>query len=420
MSSPSLPDPLALPAASIAIHLDLVGGIAGDMFVAAMLDAIPSLAAPVLAALAQVQPAGASVPALTATSQGGLRAARFGLDAGSRAPRNLAIAAPAADGTSYPALRGIVERAPLDEGTRHEALALLAALAEAEAGVHGIAIEHVHFHELADWDSLLDIVAAGAIAARLRGAQWSASPPPLGGGTVRTAHGVLPVPAPATTRLLLGVPCRDDGIRGERVTPTGAAILRHLVPLANFEGRHAAGRLLATGLGAGTQAARRRPQRHPRAGVRDDGGAEGDTVATIDFDIDDMTGEEIAFAADRLRATAGVIDVSVGTRAGKKGRTLSDFRLLVAPPAVEDVVRACFAQTSTLGVRVGEVRRHVLRRAEVEAAIEGATVGVKLAQRPDGARTAKAEHDEVAEATSLARRRAVRARAERAALEGDE
>ncbi len=203
-------------------------------------------------------------------------------------------------------------------------------------------------------------------------------------------------------------------------TPTGAAILRHLVPLANFEGQHAAGRLLATGLGAGTRQLAGVPNVTRALVFATTAGAEGDTVATIDFDIDDMTGEEIAFAADRLRATAGVIDVSVGTRAGKKGRTLSDFRLLVAPPAVEDAVRACFAQTSTLGVRVGEVRRHVLRRAEVEAAIEGATVGVKLAQRPDGARTAKAEHDHVAEATSLARRRAVRARAERAALEGDE
>ena len=420
MSSPSLPDPLALPAASLAIHLDLVGGIAGDMFVAAMLDAIPSLASPVFAALAQVRPEGAPVPALAAASQGGLRAARFGLDAGSRAPRNLAIAAPASDGTSYPALRGIVERALLDEGTRHEALALLASLADAEAGVHGIAIEHVHFHELADWDSLLDIVAAGAIAARLRGAQWSASPPPLGGGTVRTAHGMLPVPAPATTRLLLGVPCRDDGIRGERVTPTGAAILRHLVPLANFEGRRAAGRLLATGLGAGTRQLAGVPNVTRALVFATTPGTGADTVATVDFDIDDMTGEEIAFAADRLRATAGVIDVSVGTRAGKKGRPLSDFRLLVAPQAIDEVARACFAQTSTLGLRVGEARRHVLRRADVEAAVGGATVGVKLAQRPDGARTAKAEHDDVAAGSSLARRRAARARAEGAALGGDE
>ena len=137
--------------------------------------------------------------------------------------------------------------------TREHALSLLALLADAEAQVHGIPVDEVHFHELADWDSLLDVVAAGCIAGWLAGARWTATSLPLGGGTVRTAHGVLPVPAPATSRLLTGYPWHDDGIAGERVTPTGAAILRHLVPAAACAARRDAGRLLFAGCGAGTR-----------------------------------------------------------------------------------------------------------------------------------------------------------------------
>ena len=130
---------------------------------------------------------------------------------------------------------------------------LLELLADAEARVHGTTIDAVHFHELADWDSLMDVVAAGSIAAQLDGAHWTASALPLGGGTVHTAHGRLPVPAPATSVLLTGYPWQDDGIAGERVTPTGAAILRHLVPPARCAARRQGGRLICVGSGAGTR-----------------------------------------------------------------------------------------------------------------------------------------------------------------------
>ena len=112
-------------------------------------------------------------------------------------------------------------------------------------------VDEVHFHEIGDWDSLMDVMAAGSIAAALEGARWSVSALPRGGGLVRTRHGLLPVPAPATARLLDGFTWRDDGIGGERVTPTGAAILRHLVGAAAARG--VVGRLQGTGTGAGTR-----------------------------------------------------------------------------------------------------------------------------------------------------------------------
>ena len=401
------------PPDALAIHLDLVGGISGDMFIAAMIDALPALAQPVLAELAAVQPSGAAVPAFVTATSGGLRAQRFGV-ASAGTPSH-----PHA-GTAYRSLRKRIADAPLSAPTRTHALALLALLADAEAHVHGIAVDDVHFHELADWDSLLDLVAAGCIAGALDGARWSASAPPLGGGTVRTAHGRLPVPAPATSRLLEGYPWQDDGTAGERVTPTGAAILRHLVAATACGTRRETGRLLATGCGAGT---RELPgvANIVRALVFERVDApESDAVVVIEFDVDDMTGEEIAGAADHLRAVAGVLDVSIGTRSGKKGRPLADFRLLVAPIAVDGVARACFAETSTLGLRLRDERRRVLTRNEVPAAVGDATIGVKVAQRPGGVRTAKAAHDDVAAAPALGTRRRVRAAAEERALASDD
>jgi len=421
MSFPSSADgaPPALAPASLAIHLDLVGGIAGDMFVAAMVDALPALEAPILRELALVQPRGVSSPTFTLTSSAGLRARRFG------APPYAAVApttglrartAPSARaGTSYHALRAELVSAPLSDGTRRHALALLQLLAEAEAAVHGTSLDDVHFHELADWDSRMDLVAAGCIAALLEGAQWSASSLPLGGGTAQTAHGALPVPAPATSALLVGYAWHDDGVPGERVTPTGAAIVRHLVRPDACGAARGSGRLRAVGNGAGTRVLPGRPNLLRALVMEATGDALAtpdpamrgmDAIALIEFDVDDMTGEEIGLAAERLRAQAGTLDVSIGSRFGKKGRPVADFRLLVRCDAADAVIRACFQETTTLGLRVREERRHVLERHDVSPGAGGDALRVKVAARPGGVTTAKAEHDDVAGAGLRARREA--------------
>jgi uncharacterized protein (TIGR00299 family) protein len=429
MSSPSSPE--LPPPASLAIHLDLVGGIAGDMFVAALVDALPALGDLVLAELARVRPEGSCAPAFRDATSGGLRARRFGVARAAPPDRHdgahdhgdgpgAAADAQAHAGTPYAALRGRLDDARLTPRTRKHALALLALLAEAEAHVHGIAVDDVHFHELADWDSLLDLVAAGCVAGALEGARWTASVPPLGGGTVRTQHGLLPVHAPATARLLTGYPWHDDGIGGERVTPTGAAILRHLVPAAACAADRGGGRLVAAGSGAGTRELPGTPN-IVRALVFECLPAAGsDAVAILEFDVDDMSGEEIANAAERLRAEGGVIDVSIGARVGKKGRPVADFRVLAEMRAADAVAGSCFVETSTLGLRVREERRRLLSRAEIGTAIDGSPLRVKVAQRPDGSRTAKTAHDDVATAPGLAARRLARAAGERSALQGDD
>jgi uncharacterized protein (TIGR00299 family) protein len=438
MSYPSsaealLPSPALPPPSSLAIHLDLVGGLSGDMFVAAMVDALPALAPMVLAEVDKVRGPDERAATFTEAANGGLRARRFGLvpegDAGQArsSPRGRSHSHEhqhvAAHGTPYATLRRRIEAAPLSASTGKHALALLALLGDAEARVHGIPVDEVHFHELADWDSLLDVVAAGCIAGLLDGARWTATSLPLGSGTARTAHGVLPVPTPATTLLLTGYPWHDDGIGTERVTPTGGAILRHLVPAEQCNGRRDAGRLLRAGAGTGTRTLPGLPNIvrvlvTERTHVTD---ADIDIVSVLEFDVDDMTGEEIAVAADRLRTEAGVLDVSVATRHGKKGRPLAEFRLLARPEASDAIAQACFTETSTLGLRWREERRRVLRRVEVVATLDDVPVAVKVALRPGGKRTAKAAHDDVAKMRGLTTRRQRRAAAVKDALaKGDE
>ena len=374
----------------VSIHLDAVGGVAGDMFVAAMLDALPDLRSRVLADAAAVLPPGIGEPRLEEASSGGIRAFRFGLVAEGSVGSSKE--------TTFAALVARIGAAKLTEGTAVQAMAVLRILAEAEAKIHRVAIDHVHFHEIADWDSLLDVVAAGSIASALGGARWSVSSLPRGGGIVRTGHGALPAPAPATAMILEGFEWHDDGIPGERVTPTGAAILQHLV---GERLRGPSGRLRSSGSGAGTRDLPTMPN-ILRALVFEDANAPaGDRVTSISFEVDDMTGEEIGVAAERLRDLPGVLDVTIGQRWGKKGRPMQSFRVIARRDATDLVASRCLEETSTIGLRLDERSRVILRRRA--ARID--EVGVKTVFRSGSGATHKAESDEVRGANLAERRR---------------
>ncbi|HEY0885053.1 MAG TPA: LarC family nickel insertion protein [Ramlibacter sp.] len=420
------------------VHLDAVGGVAGDMFVAAMLDALPDLRQRVFGDLAAVLPNGIGRPELTEGLSGALAVRRFGLVGASPAaparhhhrghdhghhhghahdhdhgrPEPAGSDVQHAHGTRFVDLAARIEAAPLHAGTAAQAVAILRRLAQAESRMHRVPVDEVHFHEVGDWDSLLDVVAAGSIAAALAGWTWSVSALPRGSGLVRTRHGLLPVPAPATTELLTGFSWRDDGLPGERVTPTGAAVLAHLV--ANPSLRLPDGlRLIASGMGAGTRELEGMPN-VLRAVVHaiDDRAAVDDEVMVLSFDVDDMTGEEIGVAADRLRAAAGVLDVSLGLRIGKKGRPLHDFRLLVGPGQLESVTELCLRETSTIGLRWHRVQRRRLPREGDAVALDGGTLRRKRVQRPGGGTTVKVESDDLAGTDTLAARRRLQSRAE--------
>ncbi len=390
------------------VHLDAVGGAAGDMFAAALLDALPALRERVFEDLAAVQPDGLGRPQLTEGLSGGIAACRFGL-AGAHSPGD-----EHAHGTRFLDLAARIEAAPLHSGTAAQSIAILRRLAEAESRMHRVPLAEVHLHEIGDWDSLLDVVAAGSIAAALAGWTWSVSELPRGSGLVRTRHGLLPVPAPATVDLLTGFRWRDDAHAGERVTPTGAAILAHLVDKP--ADRLPPGlRLVASGTGAGTRELEGMPNvlRALVHAIYAGGDVNEDEVMVLSFDVDDMTGEEIGVAADRLRAAAGVLDVSLGMRMGKKGRPLHDFRLLVVPAELEAVVGLCLSETSTIGLRWHYEQRRRLARTSDAAEVGGVTLRRKQVRRPGGEMTLKVESDDLARTGTLAARRRLQARAER-------
>ena len=385
------------------IHLDAIGGIAGDMFVAALIDAMPALRERVVADCAEVLADDRASAAISEGESAGLRALRFGLSA----PPNHA------HGATYRSLVARIRDARLHDGTADAAIAILSHLARVEARIHGVAVDDVHFHEIGALDSLMDVVAAGSIASALRDARWSISELPLGRGCVRTAHGALPVPAPATAELLKGFRWRDDGIDGERVTPTGAAIVRYLIDDPEV-GATPHGRLASIGTGAGTRELRGAPN-VLRALVFDVHSTPiGERVAVLSFDVDDMTGEEIGVAADRLRSEPGVLDVSLAARIGKKSRPLTSFRVLVDPSLLEPVQRRCFNETSTIGLRWRIEERVTLARRITAADVGGDSVRVKQIVGPEGIVRGKAESDDLVAIDGLTARRIRKADAESA------
>ncbi len=361
------------------IHLDAVGGVAGDMFVAAMLDAHPGEAEGALAAIrAAGLPQSVDLRVL-AHHDHTLMGTRF------------EVALPAEDGgedhTPFRELRARLRDGKIPAGTCGRAQDIFARLAVAEGAVHGVDPEDVMFHEVGAWDSIADIVGAAHLIEQSGDARWSVSSLPMGGGRVTSAHGELPLPAPAVVELLKGFTLYDDGRKGERITPTGAAILAHLGP--EQDALHGPERLRECGIGFGTKEIAGisnvlRVMEFETAG----GTIAEDQVAVLRFEIDDQSPEDLAVGLDKLRALDGVLDVLQTPTFGKKGRIAAQIQILARPDSREAVTAACFSETTTLGLRWEISRRAILEREQAH--------GVKLVTRPGGARTAKAEIDQVA------------------------
>lgn len=367
-----------------------LGGVAGDMFAAAMFDACPHLHAAFNTDLAALGIHGLSTLLGDGVSNG-LAGKQFSVQQATSAkpPR------------TFNEVVQFIDARALDAELTRTAKAIYHRLAEAEAAVHGKTVESVHFHEVSDWDSMMDIVAAAGIISRLPEVSWRIGPLPLGGGTVRTAHGEIPVPAPATAHLLRDFDWLDDGLPGERVTPTGAAILAYLKPL-KLDSEAAAARLTSVGVGCGTRALAGKANIFRVCVFSESESNSRDWVTHLAFEIDDMTGEEMAQALDRLRDLPGVLDVSTVAMQGKKGRPSTGFRLLVFPENEHEITQQCFTQTTTLGVRCALVQRRVLERDA--SSVDG--YRVKTARRPDATQTVKIESDELTPLDSLHARRA--------------
>jgi uncharacterized protein (DUF111 family) len=303
---------------------------------------------------------------------------------------------------------------------RERAVAIFTDLAEAEAAVHGVPVDEVHFHEIADWDSVADIVGASWLIEALSPATWSVGALPVGSGRIRTRHGPLTVPAPAAAHLLAGFAMHDDGVAGERVTPTGAAILRQLRPAPRLP--PGSWRLRGSGSGFGT---RRLSgiSNVLRVVVYDgeSGWRQDEQVAVLGFEVDDQSPEELAVGLDALRAAEGVLDVVQLPALGKKGRLVAHVQVLARPERLDAVIERCFVETTTIGLRWRIEARAVLARELVEVATADGAVPVKTVTRPGGSRTAKAEIDLVSgdgHAARSSQRRTAEARAVKAKEEG--
>ena len=293
----------------------------------------------------------------------------------------------------YREIQALLAAAPLTPGTRWRAEAVFARLAKAEAAVHGAAVETVLLHEVGGEDAIGDIVGVAAALDALGIERLTASPLPAGGGTVRAAHGTLPVPAPAVALLLEGWPFVPGPVNAELVTPTGAAIL---AALAEPSERWPAMRLHGGGWGAG----KRDFAHHPNA-CRfvwgEAGGAQVEPLFELETHLDDQTPEQVAYCCTQLFA-AGALDVATSPVQMKKGRAGVRVWALVRPAAL-DAARAClFAESTALGVRVRPVDRWSLERRAEPVRTPFGTITVKVGWEGGRVRNAAPEYEECAEA----------------------
>jgi pyridinium-3,5-bisthiocarboxylic acid mononucleotide nickel chelatase len=364
-----------------ALYFDCFAGASGDMIVGALIDA----GAGVDELQAQLATLGLSGYAVRTerVKRSGIAATKFNVevDEAGQPHRHLKYIAE------------IINRSSLSDLTRRRALRAFELLADAEARVHATTRDRVHFHEVGAVDSIIDTVGA-MIGFELLGAErFFASALRVGHGTVKAAHGLMPVPAPATAELLRGIPIYAGEIEGEFVTPTGAAILASLCdafgPLPEMK-------ITNAGYGAGT----RDPQGFPNAlrivtgelAVKDQSarpapgaqvGSE-ESVSVVESNIDDMNPQAFGFVMDRAFAL-GALDVFLTATQMKKSRPGVMLTILCRPGPREAIIGMLLAETTTLGVRYYDARRRVLARTLETVETRYGAVRVKVAR--DGGHT---------------------------------
>lgn len=360
------------------LYLDCVGGLAGDMLIAALLDAGAELDS-----LRRVPSAlgieGVQIDVERVERQG-IGALHLRIDASDdHAHRH------------YREIRELVAAADLPERARARSLEAFKRLAEVEGGIHGVSPEDVHFHELGSLDTLVDVCGAFVLIDELGVERVVCSPLPYGRGFVNAAHGVLPLPAPATLGLLEGAPLVGVDTEAELVTPTGAAIAATAVeewgglpPLT----------LDAVGYGAGTKDLADRPNL-----VRVVLGAESSRpagrVVLLETNLDDFSPELVPDAVERCFA-AGALDVWTVPAQMKKGRPGFVLSVLARPEAQGEIARTLLEETSALGVRVSQLDRYELERDERVIELQGGTVRVKVGVLDGRVVNRAPEHDDCA------------------------
>jgi uncharacterized protein (TIGR00299 family) protein len=361
------------------LYVDATAGIAGDMMVGALMD----LGLPLehlREGLATLHlPGDAYALSICETSRHHLRAKKFSVSVTHDQPHR-----------HYGDILSLIEKSALAVGAKNRALTIFVRLAQAEATVHGVDISAVHFHEVGAMDAIVDIVGTAIGLEYLGIDQLHVSPLPLGGGTITSAHGMLPVPAPATLELLKGFTLHGRLTTGERVTPTGAAIVAALGQPASTPPSMA---LRAIGCGAGDRdfpdtanILRLLLGDLPPQLASDD-------VEVLESHIDDMNPETAPYLMERLM-TEGALDVALAPLVMKKGRP--GWRLTVLSPLEKRQALALIVLTEStaIGLRHYRCSRMMLGRRNEERTTSLGPVQIKVITLPDGRERVTAEFEE--------------------------
>jgi pyridinium-3,5-bisthiocarboxylic acid mononucleotide nickel chelatase len=283
---------------------------------------------------------------------------------------------------SLTTILSILEKSNLDKRVKERSSAIFTKLGEAEAAVHDVPVEKIHFHEVGAVDAIVDIVGACIGFEELGFEKFACSALNVGGGTAKMAHGVLPVPAPATARLLMGKPTYSNGVQKELVTPTGAAIV---ATLCDTFGPQPAMKVSAIGYGAGTTDLESQPNvfRIMVGEVSEQPvDSHGGMIRVLEANLDDMNPQIVGYVLEKALA-AGALDVFVTPVQMKKNRPGTQVTILCKPEDEGKFQEMLFAETTTLGVRSHLVERRALPREFVKVATRFGDVRVKIA-RVDG------------------------------------
>lgn len=392
------------------VWVDASSGASGDMLLGALLGAGVPISV-IAAAVDAVAPEPVDLAASQVT-RGALTATRCHVEI-----------ADSVHHRTWTDVRALLTGAALDDAVRDLALRVFERLAEAEGAVHGISPESVHFHEVGALDAIADVVGVCAGFAHLGAVEVVASPVAVGSGSIRAAHGTLPVPPPAVARLLTGVPSYA-GPPGhpemELCTPTGAALL---TTLATSWGDQPPMTTRAIGVGAGSrnpdgwsntlrilvgEAVGAGAESRHGGEVRADPAAEAGTEIelVIEANIDDLEPRLIPGALDAL-LSAGAHDAWATPILMKKGRPAYTLHALTRPAAAEAVRRGFFRETSTIGVREHEVVKHALPREMLTVVVDGHPIAVKAARLDDEVVNLQPEWDDVARVAAALDRPAI-------------
>ena len=341
------------------IHLDPMGGISGDMFIAAMIDADPSLKT--LAKSISSKIIKDIELTIKKSSINHISGTKFSVKLLTKKHNHH---------RTFNDIKKLIEKSVLEEKVKEISINIFHELAIAESQIHGVSIKKVFFHEIGAWDSIIDNIIAAAIIhsfASKHQITWSCSPIPLGKGNIKTAHGLLSIPALATSILLKNIPVIDDGIEGERTTPTGAAILSIIKPLPDIASANKRTlSILKQGIGIGNKDLKTIPNilrvlifKEAKNTIKN---TLNEVISEINFDIDDQSPEDLALSLDSIAKKKGVLDIIQNPILGKKGRVSINVKILCRVEKTNKIIELVFNETNTIGLRHAIISRFILNR----------------------------------------------------------